>query len=72
MKTVEFSNSILYFFGYKTEFFFSFHKQSQKLDPSYKMDLGLWDCSGRVKLITNFIGLINLFGVIIEWGNPVL
>ena len=26
-------------------------KQFQNLDPSYKMDLPLWDCLGRVKLI---------------------
>ena len=26
-------------------------KPSQKLDPSHKTDLDLWDCSGRVKLV---------------------
>ena len=32
---------ILYLFGYKAEpFFFSFQNN---LDPSYKMDLDLWD-----------------------------
>ena len=37
-----------YFFGCKTDFFFP--KQSEKnLDPSYKMDIDLWDCLGRVK-----------------------
>ena len=37
-----------YFFGYKTEFFLP--KNNQKnLDASYKMDLDLWDCLGRVK-----------------------
>ena len=25
-------------------------KQSKNVDPSYKMDLDLWDCLGRVKL----------------------
>ena len=40
-----------YVSGYKTEFF-SFQKQSpQKIDLSYKMDLVLWDCVGRIKLI---------------------
>ena len=39
---------ILYFFGYKMEFFLP--KQSQNLDLSYKMDLDLWDYLGRVKL----------------------
>ena len=31
--------------------FFSLPKQSQNLDPSYKTDLDLWDCLGRVKLV---------------------
>ena len=35
-----------YFFGYKTGFSFQ-----NKLDPSYKIDLDLLDCLGRVKLI---------------------
>ena len=39
-----------YFFGYKTEFF-SFQNNPKNLDPSYKMDLDLWDCSGRIKLV---------------------
>ena len=26
-------------------------KQSKDLDPSYKTDLDLWDCLGRVKLV---------------------
>ena len=25
--------------------------QFQNLDPSYKMDLDLWDCLGRVKFV---------------------
>ena len=39
-----------YFFGYKTEFF-SFQNNPKDLDPSCKMDLDLWDCLGRVKLV---------------------
>ena len=41
-------------------FFFSFQNNPKNLDPSYKMDLDLWDCLGRVKLVflQNFIGLI--------------
>ena len=36
---------IPYFFAYKTEFF-SFQNNPKNLDPSYKMDLDLWDCLG--------------------------
>ena len=39
-----------YFFGYKTDFF-SFQNNPKDLDPSCKMDLDLWDCLGRVKLV---------------------
>ena len=48
-----------YFFGHKTEFF-AFQNNPRDLDPSYKMDLDLWDGLGRVKLVfyQNFIGLI--------------
>ena len=38
------------FFGYKTEFF-SIQNDKKNLDPSYKMDLDLWDCLGSVKLV---------------------
>ena len=38
-----------YFFVYKTVF--SFQNNPKNLDPSYKMDLDLWDCLGRVKLV---------------------
>ena len=38
-----------YFFSYKMDFFF-LRKQSKNLGPSYKMDLDLWDCLGRIKL----------------------
>ena len=34
----------------KMEFFF-FQNNSKKIDPSNKMDLDLWDCLGRVKLL---------------------
>ena len=39
--------------------FFSFQNNPKNLDPSYKMDLDLWDCLGRVKLLLqqNFLGL---------------
>ena len=30
---------------------FSFQNNPKDLDPSYKMDLDLWDCLGRVKLV---------------------
>ena len=39
-----------YFFRYETEFF-SFLNNPKNLDPSYKMDLDLLDCLGRVKLV---------------------
>ena len=40
--------------------FFSFQNNPKEVDPSYKMDLDLLDCLGRVKLVLkqNFIGLI--------------
>ena len=31
--------------------FFSFQNNPKDLDLSCKMDLGLWDCLGRVKLV---------------------
>ena len=31
--------------------FFFFQNKHKDLDPSYKMDLDLWDCLGRVKLV---------------------
>ena len=62
-----------YFFAYKTVFF-SFQNNPKKLDPSYKMDLDLWDCLGRVKpvLQQNCVGLIWLFVLILERESPVL
>ena len=38
------------FFGYKMEFF-SFRNNPKNLDPSYEMDLDLWDCLGRIKFV---------------------
>ena len=39
---------------------FSFQNNPKNLDPFYKMDLDLWDCLGRVKLVLqrNCIGLL--------------
>ena len=44
---------VLYLFGYNISqsFFFSFRKKSKNLGLSYKTDLDLWDCFGRVKLL---------------------
>ena len=52
-------NMYLYFFSYKTEFF-SIQSNAKNLFSSIKMDLDLWDCLGKVKLILKhyFIGLI--------------
>ena len=44
-----------YFFGNKTDFF-SFQSNPKNLDPSYKMDLDLLDCLGRV----NCLGKVKL------------
>ena len=30
---------------------FSFQNNAKNLDPSYKTDLDLWDCLGRMKLV---------------------
>ena len=46
--------ALSYFFGYKTEVFFFFQYNLKNLDPSYKMDLDLWDCLDWVKLIAKF------------------
>ena len=42
--------AVPYFFSYKTEFF-SIQNNPKDLDPSCKMDLDLWGCLGRAKLI---------------------
>ena len=54
--------------------FFSFQNNSKNLDLSYKMDLDLLDCLGRVKLVLqqNCIGLIWLFIPVLERGKPCL
>ena len=36
-----------YFFGYKMELL-SFKNNPKDLDPSYQIDLDLWDCLGRL------------------------
>ena len=48
-----------YLFGYKTELFY-FQNNPKNLDLSYKTDLDLWDCLGRVKVVLqqHFIGRI--------------
>ena len=52
--------------------FYSFLNSPKNLDLSYKMDLDLWDCLGRVKLVfyQNFIGLFESFVVILERRKP--
>ena len=42
--------SVPYFFGCKTEFI-SFQNNHKNLNLSYKTDLDLWYCLGRVKLV---------------------
>ena len=49
----------------------SFPNNPKHLEPSYKMDLDLWECLGRV-LQQNYTGLRLLFVVSLERGNPVL
>ena len=73
MITISFVKYAIFLRFYKTEIF-SFQYNPKNLDPSYKMDLDLWDCLGRVKLVLgqNFIGLIKLFVVILERGKPYL
>ena len=44
------ANEIQYVFGNKMEFV-SFQNNPKNLDPSSKMDIDLWDCLGKVKLI---------------------
>ena len=42
------SQGLPYLFGYKTEFVY-FLNNPKNLDPSYKMDLDLWDCLNNPK-----------------------
>ena len=48
-----------FFFSSKTQNFF-FQNNPKNLDPSFKTDLDLWNCLGRLKLVLqqNFKGLI--------------
>ena len=50
MLTYEIRPVVLYFFSYKTKFFPA-KTIPINLDLSYKTDLDLWDCLGRVKLV---------------------
>ena len=51
---------------------FFFQNSHKNLDLSCEIDLDLWACLGRVKFVLyqNFIGLIQLFVVILERGKP--
>ena len=40
-----------YFFGCKTELFFFSFPIPENLGPCFKMDLGMWDYLGRLKLV---------------------
>ena len=68
-----FKETLLYLFGYKTEFFY-FQNNPKNLDLSYKMDLDPWGCLGMVKVVLqqHFIGLISLFVGSLDRRNPVL
>ena len=44
--------SVLYCISLVIRRFFPFQNNPKNLDLSYKMDLGLWDCLGRVKLLS--------------------
>ena len=64
-----------YLFCYKTDFS-SFQNNPKNLDPSYKMDLDLWDCLERVKLMYLIISKIHRTVSItcghLERGKPYL
>ena len=49
--TIRSEDLLPYFFGYKTEFF-SDQTNPKNLDPSCKMDLDLWGCLRRAKLVS--------------------
>ena len=49
-KTCLYNFSVCYQFLIRWRFF-SFQNNSKNLDPSYRTDLDLWDCLGRVKFI---------------------
>ena len=42
---------LLYTIFFRLTEFFSFQNNPKNLDMSYKTDLDLWDCLGRVKLL---------------------
>ena len=54
--------------------FFSFQNNHKNLDPSFKTDLDLGDCLGRVKLVLlqTFIEMISLFVAFKRGENRVL
>ena len=61
---------IPYFFGYKTGLFP--FQNIPKISRSYKTDPDLWNSLERVKLVLNqnYIGLFQLFVVIVGRGKP--
>ena len=52
--------------------FFPFQNNHKNLDPSYKMDLDLWDCLGRLNLYYSKISQdrFSIFIVIYGRENP--
>ena len=46
-----FAFSVMYHISSVIRQSFSFQNNPKDLDPSYKMDLDLWDCLVRVKLV---------------------
>ena len=65
------SPDILYFFGYKTDFF-SFQNNPKNLDLCYKTDLDPWDCLGMVKLVTKLHRNDLVIVVVLEWRKKIL
>ena len=51
---------------------FSFQNNHKNLDPSYKMDLDLWDCFGRKNLNYSKILQLWLFSNMKSLGKPCL
>ena len=55
----------------RQSFFFPTKNNPRHLDPSYKMDLDLWDCLGSVKLkIANFDGTDLVICSYFREGKP--
>ena len=48
---------------------FSFQDNLKYLDPSYKMDLDLWDCFGSRSILMRWV---LVFGIVLEGNNCVL